>query len=93
MPPCPRVGASGALTHFRRNDRLCVWGENRFDSETHNANDHLLQCAFGSFHLDLALPQPVDTERGTASYRNGVLRIELPRLERGHGQRIAVHGG
>jgi HSP20 family protein len=61
-------------------DRLCVWGEKRFDSETGNGDAHLVQCAFGSFRRVLVLPQPVDTDQATASYRDGVLRIELPRV-------------
>lgn len=74
-------------------DRLCVWGEKRVDSETRDGDYHLVQCAYGSFRRDLVLPQPVDADRATASYRDGVLRIEIPRLERSRGRRIVVHGG
>jgi len=73
-------------------DRLCVWGEKRVDSETHDGDIHLVQCAYGSFRRDLVLPQSVDADRATASYRDGVLRIEIPRLERGRGRRIEVRG-
>lgn len=73
-------------------DRLCVWGEKRVDSETRDGDYHLVQCAYGSFRRDLVLPQPVDADRATASYRDGVLRIEIPRLEQGRGQRIVVRG-
>ncbi len=73
-------------------DRLCVWGEKRFDSETRERDYHLVQCAYGSFRRDLVLPEPVDADRAQASYRDGVLRIEIPRLKRGHGRRIEVHG-
>jgi len=73
-------------------DRLCIWGEKRVDSETHDGDFHLVQCAYGSFRRDLVLPQSVDAEQATASYRDGVLRIEIPRLDRGRGRRIVVHG-
>lgn len=73
-------------------DRLSVWGEKRYDSATREGDHHMVQCAYGSFRRDLALPKPVDTERVTASDRDGVLRVELPRLEHGHGRRIVVHG-
>lgn len=73
-------------------DRLSVWGEKLYDSATREGDYHMVQCAYGRFHRDLALPKPVDPERATANYRDGVLRVELPRLERGHGRRIIVHG-
>ena len=74
------------------HDRLCVWGEKRFDNETREGSYHLVQCAYGSFRRDLVLPEPVDADRAKASYRDGVLRIEIPRLKRGRGHRIEVHG-
>jgi len=73
-------------------DSLCIWGEKRVDSETFDGDYRLVQCAYGSFRRDLPLPQPVAADRATASYRDGVLRIEIPRLERGRGRRIVVHG-
>lgn len=71
-------------------DRLSIWGEKRSDSEIHTGDYHLVQCAYGSFRRDLVLPQPVDAEQASASYRDGVLRIEIPKLERGRGRRIPV---
>jgi HSP20 family protein len=74
-------------------NRLSVWGEKRFDSETRLNKHPLVQCAYGSFRRDLVLPQPVDAERAIASYRDGVLRIEMPVLAHRQGRRIAVHAG
>jgi HSP20 family protein len=73
-------------------DRLCVSGEKRVDSESREGGLHLVQCAYGSFRRELQLPLPVDAERAAASYRDGVLRITVPRLASGRGRRIAVHG-
>ncbi len=69
---------------------LCVWGEKRLDSAGRDGSYHLLQCAYGSFRREFLLPQPVAADRATASYRDGVLRIEIPRLQGGRGRRIAV---
>jgi HSP20 family protein len=73
-------------------DRLSVWGEKRVDSEADAGDYRLVQCAYGSFRRDLLLPMAVDAERAGASYRDGVLRIEAPRLERSRGHRIPVQG-
>ena len=72
--------------------RLSVWGEKRVDSEADDGDYHLVQCVYGSFRRDLLLPKAVDAERASASYRDGVLRIEIPRLERSRGHRILVQG-
>ena len=73
-------------------DRLSVSGEKRVERESGDGSYRLLQCAYGSFRRDLALPHPVDAEHSQASYNNGVLRIEMPRLEPGRWRRIPVHG-
>jgi HSP20 family protein len=73
-------------------DRLSVSGEKRVDSEADDGDYHLVQCAYGSFRRELVLPNAVDADRATASYRDGVLRVEIPRLERGRGHRILVQG-
>ena len=40
-----------------------------------------MQCAYGSFRRDVALPASVKTDKTKASYRDGVLRIELPKAD------------
>lgn len=72
-------------------DHLRVWGEKRIDTESVDGDYRLVQCAYGSFERSVALPHPVDATRAHASYRDGVLRIEMPRLQRGDGRRIEVH--
>jgi HSP20 family protein len=73
-------------------DRLCVSGEKRVERESGEGSYRLVQCAYGRFERELPLPHPVDAERSRARYRDGVLRIEMPRLEAGHRRRITVHG-
>jgi HSP20 family protein len=44
----------------------------------------------GSFHRTILLPADVDADRATASCRNGVLRIDIPKRSGGRGRRIPV---
>ena len=74
------------------DDRLVVSGEKRLDRESGSGAYRMLQCAYGSFVRELALPFPVDAAQAQASYRDGVLRIEAPRLDGGGGRRIPVRG-
>jgi HSP20 family protein len=64
-------------------DSLIVSGEKRFERESTEGRWHTLQCAYGSFRRVIPLPVPVKTEEARASYRNGVLRVELPKREPG----------
>lgn len=49
-----------------------------------------VERAQGSFSRSLALPVPVDAEKVTATYRNGVLEVTLPRHTDAKPRQIAV---
>ena len=40
-----------------------------------------MQCAYGNFERQVLLPVEVRTDKATATYKNGVLRVELPKAE------------
>ncbi len=61
------------------DDALVVRGEKRFERESTEGRWRVLQCAYGSFLRTVPLPAPVKSEQSKASYRNGVLRVELPK--------------
>lgn len=61
-----------------RDDVLTVGGEKRFQRELTEGHYRLLQCAYGSFSRQLRLPVRVRAGgEAKATYRDGVLRIEL----------------
>ncbi len=76
-----------------RGDTLSVWGEKRSDREVSRGRYSVVQCAYGSFRRDVALPVPVKVEETKASYRDGVLRIELPKAEGARSKHIAIKTG
>lgn len=71
-------------------DVLTVWGEKRIDQEASAGQWRVVQSAYGNFRRDVTLSVPVQADRACASYRNGVLRIELPKSEEARPRRIAV---
>jgi HSP20 family protein len=60
-------------------DTLVVSGEKRFEREDTQGRWRVMQCAYGSFRRTVPLPVPVLADRASARYRNGVLRVELPK--------------
>lgn len=62
-----------------RDDALIVRGEKRFEREASEGRYRVLQCAYGTFQRVVPLPAPVIANKAKATYRNGVLKIELPK--------------
>ena len=61
-------------------ETLVVRGDKRFERESTEGRWRMVQCAYGSFQRTFALPAPVKADDAKATYRNGVLRIELSKL-------------
>ena len=61
------------------DNMLVVRGQKRFEHESSEGRYRLLQCAYGSFRREISLPVPVKVDKTEATYRSGVLRIELPK--------------
>jgi HSP20 family protein len=72
------------------DDSLVVSGEKRFERESTAGRWHTLQCAYGSFRRVIPLPAAVRSEEARASYQNGVLRVELPKLEPGRRKSLSI---
>lgn len=60
---------------------LVVRGEKRFQREQTEGRYRVLQCAYGSFRRMVPLPVAVLSDQAKASYRDGVLRIEMPKAQ------------
>ena len=69
---------------------LRIRGEKRVDRRIKRDAYALLQCAYGAFERDIALAVPVQADKASATYRDGVLRIELPKAEGARRRQIAV---
>jgi HSP20 family protein len=73
-----------------RDDALVVRGEKRFESESTEGRYRVLQCAYGSFQRVVPLPVRVHGDQASARYQDGVLRVDLPKVEPGRPSRVTV---
>ena len=62
-----------------QGDALVIRGEKRFEREDTEGRYRALQCAYGTFRRVVPLPAAVLSDQAKASYKNGVLRVELPK--------------
>ena len=71
-------------------DDLQVSGELSMDREPSGEQFHRVERSYGTFARSFPLPSTVDREGIEASYRDGVLRIELPKRESSRPRPIRV---
>ncbi len=69
---------------------LIIQGERRFIKEVPEENYIQIERPYGNFHRTFALPKAIDQEEIKASYKDGVLRIVLPRKKEVHPKQISV---
>jgi len=63
------------------DDTLVVSGERKYESSVDEKNFHRVERIYGSFTRSIAIPRDVDSEKISASFKNGVLEITLPKTE------------
>lgn len=68
--------------HFE-GDQLTIRGEKRAEKEEKEKDYYRMERSYGSFSRSIRLPLDVDQDRASATFKNGVLRIILPKKEGG----------
>ncbi|MBA3765476.1 MAG: Hsp20/alpha crystallin family protein [Acidobacteria bacterium] len=74
------------------NNVITLRGERRFEKKDEGDNYHRVERSYGSFTRSFTLPQTVSAEGAQAEYRNGVLRVTLPKREEVKSRRIEIIG-
>jgi len=72
------------------NNVLMLRGDRRFEKETKNENYHRVERSYGNFTRSFSLPAFVDDEKVRAEYKNGLLRIVLPKKEQAKSKEIKI---
>jgi HSP20 family protein len=69
---------------------LTISGERQFERKE-GSNYHRIERAYGSFTRSFTLPRSVDASQIVASYRNGVLEVEVPKKEESRPKQISIN--
>jgi HSP20 family protein len=72
------------------NNVITLRGERQFEKKDDSDNYHRVERSYGSFTRSFTLPQTVSADGATAEYRNGVLRVTLPKREETKARRIEI---
>jgi HSP20 family protein len=62
-------------------DSVRIWGETKSSIPEKDVRVHVAHRTHGQFDLRYSLPAEIDAEKVQATYENGVLRVELPKVE------------
>jgi HSP20 family protein len=72
------------------NNVLSLRGERRFEKETKEENYHRIERSYGNFSRSFSIPATVDEEKIRADYKDGVLKIVLPKKEQAKPKQIKI---
>ena len=69
---------------------LTLKGERKFEKETKEDNYHRIERSYGGFSRAFSIPATVDEEKIKAEYKDGVLKIVLPKKEQVKPKQIRI---
>jgi HSP20 family protein len=73
------------------NNILKLSGERRFEKDTTEESYHRVERSYGTFLRTFSLPSQVNAESVKASFKDGVLTIEVPKAEEAKPRKIAIN--
>lgn len=72
------------------NNTLKISGERELKEKDDNTTYHRVESRFGRFERSLPLPNVIDEENISASYENGVLTVNIPKVKEKTAKKIEV---
>jgi HSP20 family protein len=75
------------------NNTLTVHGERKIEKDEKEENYRRVESQYGSFTRTFTLPTTVDSEKVSANYDKGVLKITLPKKAEAKPKQIKVNVG
>ena len=70
---------------------LAISGERRFENEDKRDSYNRVERSYGQFYRSFTLPPNVNAEAINAEYKDGVLRLSLPKKEEAKPKPISVN--
>jgi HSP20 family protein len=61
------------------NGCLLIRGRKQMEREHSRGRYHVVECAYGQFERAVPLPDEVELDKAKATYKRGVLRVDLPK--------------
>ncbi len=75
------------------DDVLTITGERKYEKEEKGKKYHRVERAYGSFERSFTLPEDADAGKIAAEFKDGVLKVHLPKSEKARPKSIEVKIG
>lgn len=72
------------------NDSITIRGKRRHTREVSDRDYLYQECFWGKFSRSIILPQEIDPDKAAVSFKNGVLKIKLPKLNKKKVRKLKV---
>jgi HSP20 family protein len=72
------------------DDVLMITGERKYKKEEKDKRYHRVERAYGSFMRSFTLPEDADGSKVNAEYKDGMLKVHLPKAEKAKPKAIEV---
>ena len=72
------------------NGQLSISGERKFEKEEKGKKYHRIERSYGSFLRSFTLPETVSGDKVAADFKDGVLKVRLPKDEKARPKAIDV---
>jgi HSP20 family protein len=72
------------------SESVTIRGERQKSEEISDENYLYQECYWGKFSRSIILPQEVDPDKAKADFKNGILRIRLPKISKGKTRKLKV---
>ena len=73
-----------------QDDVMSISGERKYEKEEKGKKYHRVERAYGSFMRSFTLPEDADGSKVNAEYKEGVLKVHLPKSEKAKPKSIEV---
>ena len=73
-----------------REGTLYLKGERKYEKEVKEENYHRVERAYGGFARSFELPASVDADRVQAEFKDGILKLTMPKKEEAKAKRIKI---
>jgi HSP20 family protein len=72
---------------------LSISGERKSEKEEKNKKFHRVEWAYGSFSRSFTLPEDADADKVAGDFKDGVLKVHVPKSEKAKPKKIEVKVG
>ncbi len=72
------------------NEMISIRGKREKTEKIEDSDYFYQECFWGKFSRSIILPQEIDPEKSTATLKNGILTIKMPKLNRQKAKKLRI---